>query len=349
MKKVFFSFILLFSINSFSQKNYGIVLDKVYGVVLDGETKEPLVGASVYFNNTTLGASTNNKGEFSLYVRKKIKTPLVVSFIGYISLPKEDVSVNKKLTFYLYKSNNLLNEAVINTNDGWSRNIKMNEFLKHFLGNTVNGRACEVKNKEDVLLRYNKTTKQLTAQSDVPIIVKNPNLGFLISVELKHFEVNYSYVSKNNKTRTFDKTYYSSTNFFKSVDESSKTINKRKKTYKGSLLHFMRALSKNKLLRNGYELDEEGHYRNIYTKFVNPKRYIEIQETDSLGVKVHLKRKLKIVYKNGGRSMVESLVDAFFIDSFGNHSPIDKVIFEGDLGNQRIGDTLPLDFLLKNK
>ena len=333
MKKIAFYFLLFLSINSFSQK--------FYGIVLNGDTKEPIIGASVYFDNTTLGTSTDINGEFSIDKKYKIKTPLVVSYMGYISSQETEPSANKKLIFYLYKSNNILEEAIINTNDGWSRKIKMKEFLKHFLGDTENGRACEIVNKGDIILRYNKARKKLTAEAVVPIIIKNHNLGFLISVQLNNFEVNYSFISKNNKTRVFYNVYYTSTNFFKSIDDSSKTLIRRNKTYNGSRLHFMRALSKNKLLKNGYKIDKKTRYQSV-----NPKKYIKVRKLDSLGVMAKLETKLNIIYKTGKQSMIQSLVDEFFINSFGNHSPKSKVVFSGDLGNQRMGDSLPLDFFI---
>jgi hypothetical protein len=338
MKKITIYFLLFLSIKSYSQK--------IYGVVLDGDTKKPIIGASVYFNNTTIGTSTNFNGEFSIALKHKIETPLVVSNMGYITSQKAELSANKKLIFLLYKSNNMLEEAIINTNDGWSREIKMKEFLKHFLGETANGRACEVLNKEEILLRFNKAKKKLTAEAVVPIIIKNHNLGFIISVQLVNFEVNYSFVSKNNRRRIFYNTYYSSTNFFKSIDDSPKTIKKRKKTYNGSLLHFMRALAKNKLLKNGYRLNEIAKYPTDNKRPVSPKKYIKIRKLDSLGVMVKLDKNLNIIYKTGKQSIVQSSVDEFFINSFGNHFPKRKVLFRGDLGNQRMGDSLPLDYLL---
>ncbi|NNK88181.1 MAG: hypothetical protein HKO90_07845 [Flavobacteriaceae bacterium] len=51
------------------------------------------------------------------------------------------------------------------------------------------------------------------------------------------------------------------------------------------------------------------------------------------------------MYVGGRQSSVESFVDEFFIDSFGNHSPSEHVRFGGDLGRQRMGETLPLDYI----
>ena len=107
----------------------------------------------------------------------------------------------------------------------------------------------------------------------------------------------------------------------------------------------MRALAKNKLLKNGYKLNESS-YKTGYKMPVSPKKYIKVRKLDSLGVMVKLDKNLTIIYKTGKQSIVQSLVDEFFINSFGNHSPKSKVIFSGHLGSLRMGDSLPLDYLL---
>lgn len=335
-KPVFFIFLLsyfFFTHISFSQQ--------VRGVVLDGKTNNPIIGASVYFHNTSIGISTNHLGEFSLFRNKRIKTPLIVSFIGYNTVTQKHFSSSKKLVIYLYESNDILDGVVINTNDGWSRKLKLTQFLKHFLGDTSNGRSCNVLNEENLVLRYNSKKKQLTAKSKAPIYIKNKNLKYLISVDLNHFEVNYSYVSKNNKQISFDNVYYSGHNFFKSEEEklSKETIQKRAEVYEGSVLRFMRALARKKLSKEGYAV----YYRNLYVK---EKKYIEVKPLDEEGylVSVHLKKKIHI-NKKGLQSSVESFVNKFYIDSFGNHFPAEKVLFGGDFGSKRMGDTLPLDYL----
>lgn len=323
---------LLFSQTSFSQR--------VYGVVLDGDTNKPIEGASVYFDNTSIGVSTDENGEFNLYRNKKIKSPLIISFVGYRTMTHKDFSEVKRRTFYLYESNSVLNDVIINTNDGWSRKLKMKEFLKRFLGETKNGKASYILNKEDIVLRYNKRRKQLTATAKTPIYIKNHNLGYLIQVELKHFEANYSYVSKNNQRKSLDFVYYAGYNFFKSTNEklSEKTIQNRKETYEDSVLRFMRALAREELSKKKYRLF-------LGNQPINEKNYIKVTPLgEDYFVSVDLRKKLNI-YKKGKQSSIESFVDEFYIDSFGNHFPSDKVRFGGDFGVKRMGDTLPLDYL----
>src|SRR5437868_7191433 len=56
----------------------------VTGKVVDSATKEPLLGASVFAQNTTSGTTTNKQGEFSLSL-KSGGYELIVSFTGYQS------------------------------------------------------------------------------------------------------------------------------------------------------------------------------------------------------------------------------------------------------------------------
>jgi len=53
----------------------------VNGSVVDGLTEEPLIGATVFFNGTTVGTATGINGNFSLPYNELYRE-LVVSYIG---------------------------------------------------------------------------------------------------------------------------------------------------------------------------------------------------------------------------------------------------------------------------
>ena len=55
---------------------------KLTGRVIDANTSEPLVGASLYWKNTTAGASTTANGSFTLKRVHGFDT-LVVDYLGY--------------------------------------------------------------------------------------------------------------------------------------------------------------------------------------------------------------------------------------------------------------------------
>lgn len=317
---------------------------EISGIVFNSASGEPLAGASVYFDDTTIGTSANAEGEFILAYRKDIITPLVISFLGFETVMINDFSKLEDLNIFLNASTNALNEIKLTSKKDWPRELKLQEFRKNYLGETENGLASKILNEEDIILNYNRKKKQLTAVTMAPILINNGNLKYLISVNLKHFEVNYSYVSMNKKILTVKYVYFLGSNFYKSMDEppAKITLKKRRETYLGSPLHFMRSMARQELEREKYKI-----YNGDYP--VNSKKYISVTPIDNLNnVKVTFNKRLNILFEGDKQSFIKILVPEFYIDNFGNYSPPKAVRLGGDLGKQRIGDALPLDYLMLN-
>ena len=183
------------------------VSQEIRGIVLDGNTNLPLEYVSVYFDQTTIGTTTNQKGEFTLN-NTNIKTPLIISYLGYKTKSITKYSTDEIQEFYLFESNNSLDEIIINTNDNWSRDLKLKEFKRHYLGESKRGKSCRILNEDDLILKFNKITRKLIATSKAPIIIKNNVLNYTINVNLDYFEANYSFVSKNKKRLNIEKVSY---------------------------------------------------------------------------------------------------------------------------------------------
>lgn len=108
MKKYIFSICLLYTMVSFSQSTFrGMIMDK-------NNPKDNLgiYGASVYWLNTNIGATTNEKGWFAIPYNKEYKK-LVVSFVGY----KTDTILidGVKPIHHFLKEENVLEEVSINS------------------------------------------------------------------------------------------------------------------------------------------------------------------------------------------------------------------------------------------
>jgi hypothetical protein len=56
---------------------------KILGVVTDGATGDPLRGANIYFEGTTIGTASGLKGEYQIYGIPPDTYSLCVRFIGY--------------------------------------------------------------------------------------------------------------------------------------------------------------------------------------------------------------------------------------------------------------------------
>jgi hypothetical protein len=75
-----FTLLLLFSLSVLLR--YGQL---IRGQVLDQETRKPVDYASIFFNGTFLGTTTNENGEFELDVTAYANRALQISAVGYRS------------------------------------------------------------------------------------------------------------------------------------------------------------------------------------------------------------------------------------------------------------------------
>lgn len=102
MKYYLFIAGLLFPYAVFSQTILGKVANK---------NNEPLIGASIYWVNTTIGTTTGIKGEFELTTKGVSPKQLVASYVGHIP----DTIVVNDQTFIVFKlkESQTLNEVVV--------------------------------------------------------------------------------------------------------------------------------------------------------------------------------------------------------------------------------------------
>jgi len=95
------------------------------GTVNEKNSGEPLVGANVYFNGTTLGTVTNKNGEFLIRNVKSGTYEIIVSCIGYHRV-KEQITLSGTETKFdceLEKSTSTLGEVVV-TGTGTPHHLK---------------------------------------------------------------------------------------------------------------------------------------------------------------------------------------------------------------------------------
>lgn len=325
--KLFFYVIFFLSCGS-------LYAQTVSGTVYDSVTKEPLLGASVYFEGTTIGGISNEQGKFSLYSEITSTSQLVVTYLGYTDAVFT-LSGNKPLTVYLIPKAESLDEVVVTATQLFTRKELLAAFRTQFLGSTKAGQSCEILNEDALRLYYNASKKQLIVKANQVLRVKNPYLGYEIRFRL--YDCKISYVSKSIKPYHVIQSYYAGTSFF--VDEKKgvrKYKKRRQEVYEGSSLHFMRTVATE-------TWDEEDF--TIYKKGLPtyPKTHFIV--SDTLGIKkVQLTGPVAILYDAKKRSDVRPKYTHYTIDGFGNFNPPDALIFSGLMGRQRLGDALPLDY-----
>lgn len=311
----------------------------VTGKVVDAKTKTPLETVSVYFDNTTIGTVTNEKGEFSIDYTDAVQSVLVISYLGYEKVLISDYRTQSKLDIELKESVNQLDAVVIDTDDGMSRELKLRWFRKEFLGRSENAKSCRILNEKDIKLRYSKQDGTITAWSNKPVLVKNKNLQYEISFDIIDFEITLGGFNARS-------VIYTGTSFYRDLNTKNKkkVLSARAKTYRGSIQHFIRALYNKTFEEEGYIFGKKGYK-------VDPYKFFSVSEaTNDNGFKtVQLKEnQLDIFYNDTIESIIQVSVPEFSIDKYGNYDPIPYVLFGGNMGSQRLADALPLDYGLGN-
>ena len=81
----------------------------IIGTVNDSNDGQPLIGANVIIENSTLGTSTNTKGEFTLKNIPTGQVNVIISYLGYISKTVEVIVEDNQLsTLNVELENNFL-------------------------------------------------------------------------------------------------------------------------------------------------------------------------------------------------------------------------------------------------
>ena len=104
------------------------------GKVFDIKTKQPLMAVSIYFDNTTIGTTTDEFGNFNIEYSDAIQSNLIISYLGYETVIVSDYRSKSNITVKLKEALNQLNEVVVYADDGLSRKQKIKLFRKQFLG-----------------------------------------------------------------------------------------------------------------------------------------------------------------------------------------------------------------------
>jgi hypothetical protein len=213
---------------------------KVHGIVLD-PNGDPLQGASVYANGTTVGTATDAEGTFSFFIEHGYHN-LVATYVGYETgrYNLNTLELPDKIVFKLVERYDLLDEIVLDSDRKkyrGKRDYFLKKFRKFFLGETPLARKTRIKNEHVIRFEYDSKTKFLEAFASEPLIIENKGLGYRITYELVHFEVE-------------DKVGYTLLGYSKfdllegNERKQERWKKERKRAYFGSLRHFLQSIIK---------------------------------------------------------------------------------------------------------
>ncbi|MEP6675972.1 MAG: carboxypeptidase-like regulatory domain-containing protein [Ferruginibacter sp.] len=245
----------------------------ISGKVIDENSGQPLTGVSVYFNNTSIGTSTNADGSFSFTGLKVPNTELIVSSIGYEILAYRISATEDNGKHFLFKltlKKEQLKEVLVLTDA--ARKKWLASFKDNFLGITEEAASSKILNETSIYFTSGVSKNSFNAYADTAIIIRNEMLGYLIYFQLVEF--GYNGLDK----RTY---FYGYTRYIE-MGNKKKWIRNRRNCYYGSTLHFYRSLIANKL-------QEEGYYISL----------LKSVKTDTVLLKSHTAPKYQLVPISG--------------------------------------------------
>ncbi|HZY81210.1 MAG TPA: carboxypeptidase-like regulatory domain-containing protein [Cyclobacteriaceae bacterium] len=219
----------------------------IQGHVIDGETNTPLPGANVFIAKTTKGVSTNVDGSFVITGLPALHFQLVISFIGYQTqvlevVPGQPISYK----IILKPAANRLSEIVVRSRSSrneWLANLAL--FKEHFIGLSENSKLCTIENQD--ILDFDKKDNVLTASADTAVYIMNKGLGYRLKILINKYEYHQTSVHL----------YYQGNLVFQPLTPADETERKlwaknRLKAYRGSEMHFFRAVYHRRILEEGF-------------------------------------------------------------------------------------------------
>ncbi len=331
----------------------------ISGTVVDAETKQPLEGASVFAQNTTKGTAANKEGAFKLYLDKG-GYEINITFTGYASRTINlEVTGDRTFNLELQKADNAMSEVVIkNSNevpDGWTKYGDF--FVKHFIGATPAADSCTLLNPEAVKFYYYKRTDRLKILATEPLQIQNRALGYTLRYELDSF-VYFNKTELNS---------YRGKCLFLPMDgdaaQQTAWQKKRKETYYGSRLHFIRSYYDSSLKNEGFTVDlyEQGSttkfarlrnpYDTAYYYFNDTTRNAELYFPSTVGISYNKRAPEKRYLQQQVLPLNEAaqisyvmLADGILIKPNGYFTDQNSWVNQGYWSWKNLADQLPYDY-----
>lgn len=326
---------------------------KISGIVLN-DSKEPIKNASVFLNNTSYSAQTTNDGAFALEVPDG-NYELVVYQYGY-SAVIHPLVVDQPLEVLINLKHIRLDlqgqEVTADRDPTWYKNLEI--FKRNFLGESRNGKACELINPTAMILDRDRETGYLKGWATKPLLIRNRLLGYDISYVLE------TYVRDGRLSSYAGYVLYRD---IPGLVLKQKHLKARERAYRGSSMHFVRTLI------NGTS-EEEGFQLQKFTQkdrewILIPAAFDEIVNVEKGGIYLHGSGRYQLTYmkekpelgraktsnphganitRYGQTSELEILQEKVKLSASGAMNPPLGIMFSGYMGWEKVGDALPLDY-----
>jgi hypothetical protein len=281
---------LLFSLPAFSQ-------DKTFsfdGKVVDSVSGQPLAGASVFCQNTTIGTLSKADGSFHLRLANG-GYDLILSYTGYetqsIRIGK-DHKPTDTVTILLKGQDKSMEQAVVTGSaevaNGWEKYGQF--FLDNFIGTTPNATQCVLENKDALKFYFYKKRNKLRVKAGSDLIITNNALGYRIKYQLDSFVYDYgSNISSYTGYPLFEEL---------PADPARLATWKQNRlySYSGSRLHFIRSWYDSTLEEEGFVLELADSNDNRKTRRIDDPYDAKFYSVDSGDVEIGIQGRLRVSY-----------------------------------------------------
>lgn len=215
------------------------------GKIVDADTGEPVFGANVFIENTTIGAVSDPDGKFTLTGSFSEYARIVTSHIAYKS---KTLAINgrKVVNFTLRPTVRELKTVEVERKKDRKWQRFYSRFEKAFIGTTQNAKSVEVKNPW--VIEFTKSDDEgLNGYATDLLEIENKATGYSIKFLLESFKL------------SVNETVYQGRPLFMpleagSPEEEAAWLEAREKTYLGSRQHFLYALAQGRVIEEGFEL-----------------------------------------------------------------------------------------------
>jgi CarboxypepD_reg-like domain len=365
MKNLLFLLLAFIAAPAFSQTGYTIS-----GKIIDEATKQPLQGASVFAENTTIGTATNDQGYFTLRLPGGGYS-IAITFTGYQTETKRVTAGdagNNEMVIEIKKKEKALEEFVVKSTSEVADGLQKygDFFLENFIGKTANSAQCYIKNKEALKFFYYRRAKRLKILATEPLQIVNDALGYTIKYQLDSFVHEYNtQVSLYTGNPLFQE--------MQTADPAQleKWSAARKVAYNGSILHFMRSMYHKKLKEEGFEIqfivkNNDRETAIPLKDFYGAVNYSMDDSSRMVGI-LPRQKEMAVIYKNetspdlylaanpDASSKVQISVLSFLpseslnIEQNGFYFDQNDITITGYWAWEKVGDMVPYDFDFKEK
>ena len=220
----------------------------VSGQITDAENNDPVVGASVFISNTTIGDYTDVDGRYQLKIPEGGSYLLTISHAAYQSAFKDIEPGNTSVKFNAALLINELEEVVVTAKVRF-RQSDINLFWNTVLGTGPSRKTIWVTNPETVYYYYNPETRILKVTCREPLRIFNYETGYQIHYVLDYFTHDY-----NKNTSDWSNQFVFTELKPENLRQQNSWEKERQKVYNKSLTKFIKSLYNNSLYNDGFVL-----------------------------------------------------------------------------------------------